>query len=84
MSDKMPMYDVEKVKSSILIKATTLLKLRKLCDATGIKMSGLCGGILEDATKKVALTEEEVEEAHEIVRKNIAKRKAKKAKKGIK
>lgn len=84
MSDKMPMYDVEKIRTSVQIKASTFVKLQRMCKAASLTMNILCGAILDDATKKVTLTEEEVEVVHEKVRKNILKRKADKAKKGIK
>lgn len=84
MSDKLPMYNVEKIRTFITIKASTKVKLEKMCDAAGLKnMNQICNVLLDEATRKVALTEEDFEKIHKIVVENIRSRKEKKAKKGI-
>lgn len=85
MSDKLPMVAVEKVILGLKIKATTKVKLDKMQKAAGLShMNTLCNVLLDDATSKVALTEDDIKKVNEIIQSNIETRKKQKKQKGIK
>lgn len=84
MSDKMPMPDVEKVEVKLTIKATTVVKIDKLCKQVGFSRNEYCNTVLDSATKSVGLTSDDLKTVEDIIAHNIEKRNALKAKKGIK
>ena len=83
MSDKAPLYDVTKVHIKADIKAATKVKLDKIRAEAGLSISEMVSAILDRHTAKVPFTEEDQRKVDEIVNGNIEKRRALKAKKGI-
>lgn len=84
MSDKLPMPDVEKVEVKLTVKATTIVKIDKMRKQTGFSRNEMCNTILDSATKKVPLTDDDVKDVQAIIAHNIEKRATLKARKGIK
>lgn len=84
MSNKAPLYDVTKVHIKADVKAATKVKLDKMRADVGFSVSEMVAAILDKHTAQVPFTAEDQAKVDEIVKANIEKRDALKAKKGIK
>ena len=85
MSDKLPMVSLDKVEVKLTMKTETAVAVDKVAWIAGLSRSAVINGYVEDGLKraKVILTAEDLKRVEEIKAANLAKRNAKKAKKGI-
>jgi len=86
MSNKLPMVSLEKVEVKLTMKVETVVAVDKVAHVAGLSRASVINGYVEDGLRKakVALTAEDVARIDEIKAENAAKRKARKAAKGVK
>lgn len=84
MSDKLTMRAADKAERRLSIKVETTVKIENRANAAGIAFATMANALLDEAVKNDPWTAADEARAREIIDSNIAKRKADKAKKGIK
>lgn len=84
MSNKLAMRATDKAERRLSIKAKTTVKIENRAKAAGLKFATMANAILDEAVANDPWTEADELRAREIIDRNIRKREADKAKKGIK
>lgn len=81
----MPMVSLDKVEVKLTMKTETAVAVDKVAQMAGMSRASVINGYVEDGLKraKVVLTVADLKRVEEIKAANLAKRKANKAKKGI-
>jgi hypothetical protein len=84
MSNKFPMVSLDKVEVKLTMKVETVVGVDKVAEMAGMSRASLINGYVEDGLKnaKVFLTAADMKRVDEIKAENLAKRNARKAKKG--
>ena len=83
MSDKMPMYAVDKCRIKVNVPVEVKVKLESLAEETGLSVSALAAAEIEEMVKDRPFGAQELMRVNEIISENIRKRDALKAKKGV-
>ena len=84
MSNKLTMRSTSKAERRLSIKVETAVKIENRAAAAGIAFATMANALLDEAVKNDPWTAEDEARAREIIDRNISKRNADKAKKGIK
>lgn len=84
MGKSVAMYALDKVKTSIAIPAEVVVKLQKRAKERGVTLAQYINAMLFTHTHEDEWTERDEHERQRIVRENMRKREALKAKKGMK
>lgn len=84
MSNKFPMVSLDKIEVKLTMKVETVVAVDKVADMAGMSRASVINGYVEDGLKraKVLLTADDMKRVDEIKAENLAKRNARKAKKG--
>ena len=82
MSNKLPLYAVDKCRVMILVPAEVKVKLEKLSKETGLSVSQLVSSCAGDLVKDREFTAEDLVRLNEIITENMRKRDQLKIKKG--
>lgn len=83
MSKSVPMYALDKVKTSLSIPATVVVKLANRADAKGVKLAAYINSELFSLVADDPWTLDDEKRVRAIIDENIRKRNNLKAKKGI-
>lgn len=84
MSNIMPMYALDKVEKKFAVKVNTFVRLEARAKDEGRAVASVVNRALDELVRDDPFTPEMVKRAEELMERNIAKRNAMKAKKGIK
>lgn len=84
MSDKIPLYAVDKCAVVAYIPVEIKVRLDRMAADAGLSVSALAAAMLAEETKDAPFGAEELMRVNEIITENIRKRNARKAKKGVK
>ena len=84
MSSKFPMVSLDKIEVKLTMKVETAVGVDKVAALAGMSRASVINGYVEDGLKKakVLLTAADLKRVEEIKAENLAKRNARKAKKG--
>lgn len=85
MSEKFPMVSLDKVEVKLTVKTEAVVAVDKIAKMAGMSRASVINGYINDGIKrsKVVLDTDDLRRVEEIKAKNIAKREATKARKGI-
>ena len=83
MSDKLPLYAVDKCPITVRVPVEVKVKLERMAEETGVPVSALSSIGLTEMVKDRPFGAEELMRVNEIVTENIRKRDALKARKGV-
>ena len=83
MSSKMPMYALDKVEKKFAIKVNTFVRLEIIAKKDRKTVSAVVNAALDDLVRDDPFTPDMMKRATELMEKNLKKRNAKKAQKGI-
>ena len=84
MSDIMPMYALDKVEKKFVVKVNTFVRLEARAKDEGKAVAVIVNRALDDLVRDDPFTPEMMERAKDLMDRNLAKRNAMKARKGIK
>jgi len=84
MSNKMPMVALDKVEVKLSMRVETVVRLDRMAKELGIESrSAIINALIDEDVKDVQLEAEDLDAINDIMRRNLERRNALKAQKGI-